>query len=192
MACTFSRDLPPTSFQTNTLFGVYIRMFAKSRLRFGLQVRSETEAKLIAAFERGCEEQNANFSVFDRKKLSSEIQIFQPTTNFENSIATRTPRSGKERSFTVTGQIRLPGVTGNTQAPTAVNNNGATLASTSVNVMGGQGTLPSSTRAMAATTSNFVYEGASIAQEHVERTPCRRHEEHRVYGAGMSFARYWS
>ena len=34
---------------------------------------------------------------------------------------------------------------------------------------GGQDTLPSSSQAMAATTSNFVYEGASIAKEHVER-----------------------
>ena len=38
----------------------------------------------------------------------------------------------------------------------------------SVNVIGGQGTLPSSSQAVAATTSNFVYEAASIAQEHVE------------------------
>ena len=59
---------------------------------------------------------------------------------------------------------------GNTPAPTAVNiNNGAALASVSVNIMGGQGTMPSSRQAMAATTSNFVYEGESIAQEHVER-----------------------
>ena len=43
-----------------------------------------------------------------------------------------------------TGQVRLPGVTGNNPAPTAVNNNGADLASVSVNVMGGQGTLPPS------------------------------------------------
>ena len=35
--------------------------------------------------------------------------------------------------------------------------------------MGGRGTLPSSSLAMAATSSNFVYEGASIAQEHVQR-----------------------
>ena len=35
--------------------------------------------------------------------------------------------------------------------------------------MEGQGTLPSYGQAMTATTSNFVYEGASITQEHVER-----------------------
>ena len=68
-----------------------------------------------------------------------------------------------------TGQVRLPGVTGILPAPTAVNNDGSALASVSVNVMGGQGTLPSSRQAMAATTSSFVYEGVSIAQEHVER-----------------------
>ena len=59
----------------------------------------------------------------------------------------------------------LPGVTGNTPAPTAVNNNGTALASISVNVIGGQGTLPSSRQTVTATTSNFVNEGASIAQE---------------------------
>ena len=35
--------------------------------------------------------------------------------------------------------------------------------------MGGQGTLPFYGQAMVATTSNFVYEEASIAQERVER-----------------------
>ena len=89
----------------------------------------------------------------------------------------------------------MPGLTGNTPAPTAaVNNNGAVLASVSVNVMRGQGTLPSSRQAMAATTSYFVYAGASIiAQEHVERDATvkvphaqhRRHTEHWLYGAGM-------
>ena len=49
-------------------------------------------------------------------------------------------------------------MTGNTPAPTAVNTNRATLASVAVNIMGGQGILPSSKQAMAA-TSNFVYEG---------------------------------
>ena len=53
--------------------------------------------------------------------------------------------------------------------PTAVIDEGAALASVSVNVIGGQGTMPSSRQAMAATTSNSVYEGASIALEHVER-----------------------
>ena len=87
-------------------------------------------------------------------------------------------------------------MTGNTPAPTAaVNNNGAALASVSVNVMRGQGILPSSRQAMAVTTSYFVYEGASIAQEHdVERDATvikvlhaqhRRHTEHWLYGAGM-------
>ena len=60
-------------------------------------------------------------------------------------------------------------MTGNTPAPTPVNNNGAALASVSVNVLGGQGTLPSSRQAMAAITSNLVDESASIAQEHIER-----------------------
>ena len=40
----------------------------------------------------------------------------------------------------------------------------------SVNIMvGGRGTLPSSCQATAVTTSNFVFEGASLAQEHVQR-----------------------
>ena len=46
---------------------------------------------------------------------------------------------------------------------------GAALASVSGNIMGGQGTLQSSGQAIVATISNFAYEGASIAQEHVER-----------------------
>ena len=81
----------------------------------------------------------------------------------EESRASRAPPQ--------TGQVRLPSVTGNTPAPTAVNNNGAALASVSVNVVGGQRTMPSSSQAMAATTSYyyFVYKGASIAQEHIER-----------------------
>ena len=60
---------------------------------------------------------------------------------------------------------------GNSPAPNAVNDNGAALAfaSESVNVKRGRGTLLSSSQAMAATTNNFVYEGASIAQEYVER-----------------------
>ena len=66
-------------------------------------------------------------------------------------------------------QVWLPGVTGNTGAHCAVNNNGAALASASVNVMRRQDILPSSSQAMAATTSNFFYEGASIAQEYVNR-----------------------
>ena len=60
-----------------------------------------------------------------------------------------------------------------TPAPTAVNNNGAALASVSVNVIGGQGTLPYSKQAMAGKSS------AAAAL-------CRRHADHRVYGAGMS------
>ena len=64
----------------------YRRVFAKSRLRFGLQVPSKAETKSNFDFKRVtksnfgfkgvCEEQSANFSVFDRKKLSFEIQIF--------------------------------------------------------------------------------------------------------------------
>ena len=53
-----------------------IRVFAKSRLRFGLQVRSKTETKPNFGFRRVCEEQSAKFSVFGRNKLSFEIQIF--------------------------------------------------------------------------------------------------------------------
>ena len=71
--------------------------------------------------------------------------------------------SGASRAQQQTCQIRLPGVIGNTPAPTAVNNNGAALASVSVNVMGGQGAISSSRQTMAATISNFAYEGASIA-----------------------------
>ena len=77
--------------------------------------------------------------------------------------------SGASRAQQQIGQIRFPGVTENTPAPIAVNNDGTALASVSVNFMGGQGPLSSSRESMAATTSNFVYEGASIAQEHVER-----------------------
>ena len=76
---------------------------------------------------------------------------------------------GASRAQQQTGQVRLPGVTGNIPASTAVNNDGVALASVSVNDIEGQGTLPSSRHAMVATTSNFVYEGASIVQEHVER-----------------------
>ena len=78
--------------------------------------------------------------------------------------------SGASCAQQQTGRVRLPGVTGTTPAPTDVNNNGAALASASVYVMGGaRDTLLSSRQAMAATTSNFVYESASIAQKHVER-----------------------
>ena len=77
--------------------------------------------------------------------------------------------NGAPRAQQQTGQVWLPGITVNTPAPTAaINDNGAALASVSVNVMGGQGTLPYSRQAIAATTSNFVYQGASIAQEHVK------------------------
>ena len=80
----------------------------------------------------------------------------------EESRASRAPSQ--------TGQVRLSSVAGNTPALTAVNNNGAALASVSMNVMRGQGTVPPTSQAMAATTSYyFVYEGASIAQEHIER-----------------------
>ena len=95
--------------------------------------------------------------------------------------------SGASRAQQQTGQIRLRGVTGNTSLPTAVNSNSAALVSvSSVNAMGGQGTLPSSRQAMtAATSSNFAYKGASIAQEHVVGATCRRHAEFRDDGAGM-------
>ena len=62
-------------------------------------------------------------------------------------------------------------MTGNTPAPTAVNNNCAALASVSVNVMN-EGTRHSAILQAGHgrhTTSNFVYEGTSIAQEHIER-----------------------
>ena len=67
----------------------------------------------------------------------------------------RKESGGRERSFTLaqqqTGQVRLPGVTGNTNtpAPTTVNNDSsAALVSASMNVVGGQGTLTSSSHAM--------------------------------------------
>ena len=85
------------------------------------------------------------------------------------SVGVEKSGSSSRASKEQTCQVRLPGVTGKSPAPTAVNNNGAALASVSVNVMGGQGTMPSSRQAMAATSSNFVYEGSSIAQEHTER-----------------------
>ena len=50
--------------------------------------------------------------------------------------------SRASRAQQPTAQVRLlPGVTGNTPAPTAVNNSGAALASVSVKFMGGQDTL---------------------------------------------------
>ena len=52
-------------------------MLAKSRLRFGLQVQSKTETKPNVGFKRVCEEQSANFSIFDKNKISFEIQIFK-------------------------------------------------------------------------------------------------------------------
>ena len=55
------------------------RVLAKSRLRFGLQVRSKTETKPNFGFERVCEEQSVNFSGSERKKLLFEIQIFLST-----------------------------------------------------------------------------------------------------------------
>ena len=95
--------------------------------------------------------------------------------------------SGASHAQQQTGQIRLRGVTGNTSLPTAVNSNSAVLVSvSSVNAMGGQGTLPPSRQAMTATTtSNFAYTGASIAQEHAVGATCRQHAEFRVYGVGM-------
>ena len=49
--------------------------------------------------------------------------------------------------------------------------------------MGGQGTLPSSSQAMAATASNFAHEGASIAQKDVERNAAVKVRQlHRVGG----------
>ena len=60
----------------NSTYYFINRVFAKSRLRFGLQVRSKTKTKPNFGFKRKCEEQSVNFSVFDREKLSSEIQIF--------------------------------------------------------------------------------------------------------------------
>ena len=52
------------------------KVFAKSRLRFGLQVQRKTETIPNFGFKKVCEEQSVNFSVFDRKKLPFEIQIF--------------------------------------------------------------------------------------------------------------------
>ena len=121
-----------------------------------------------------------DFSVFGRNNLSFEIKIFlkthkKPTNLKANGTATSNYRRVMEVSgaslllllfltFSFTRaqhyQVRLPGITGNTPGPTAVNKNGAALASVSANIMGGQSTLSSSRQAMAATTSNFVYEGA--------------------------------
>ena len=126
-----------------------IRVFAKSRLRFGLQVRSKTKTKLIFGFIKVCKEQSVKYSVFDRKKLSFEIQVFQPQKMLiyylkANITATSNYRgveeSGASHAEQQTGQVRLPGVTGNTPAPNAANNNGAALATASRNVMGGQAT----------------------------------------------------
>ena len=61
--------------------------------------------------------------------------------------------------------------------------------------------MPSSRQAMTATTSYFVYEGASITQEHVERdVAVKVLQLHnvggifyrcRVYDAGKSVSRYY-
>ena len=120
-----------------------------------------------------------NFSVFGREELSFEIQILVSTAKnnkFKSQISTATinyrgvmEESGALRAQQHARRVWLPGVTGNTPAPTVVNKNGSALASDSVNVMGGQGTIPSPRQAMAATTSYFVYEGANIAQEYGER-----------------------
>ena len=48
-------------------------------------------------------------------------------------------KSGASRAQPQTGQVRLPRVTGNTPAPTAVNNNDVSLASVSITFMGVQG-----------------------------------------------------
>ena len=79
-------------------------------------------------------------------------------------------KNGASRAQQETGQIRLPGVTGNTPAPTAGNNIGAALASVSVNVIGGQ-----RHSAILQTGHGHHYQQlclrdkASIAQDHVER-----------------------
>ena len=100
--------------------------------------------------------------------------------------------SRASRAQLQTGQVRLPDVTANIPAPTAVNNNCATLAYVWADVMGGQGSLPSSKQAMATTTGNFAYEGEYRSR--ACRTGCcgqnaaaasyRRHTEQRIYGAG--------
>ena len=73
----------------------------------------------------------------------------------EESRASRAPPQ--------TGQVRLPSVTGNTPAPTAaVNNNGAALASVSVNVMGGQGTCHPPARPRPPDTTLFTKARVSL------------------------------
>ena len=116
----------------------------------------------------------SRFSVFSLNPRKPQITLLIILTLKANSTATSNYRGVEESGATPakqqTGQVRLPGVTGNTPAPTAaVKYYSAALASASANVIGGQGTLPSSSQAMAVTTSNFVCEAACIAQEYVEQ-----------------------
>ena len=101
----------------------FIRVLAKTRLRFGLQVRSKTETKPNFGPKRVCEEQSANSSVFDGNKLSSEIQIFlstyektqlqKPTVPLQYKQLHRgVEESGTSRAQQKTGQVRLHGMTG--------------------------------------------------------------------------------
>ena len=68
MSSSVDRSWGPAGSATEVLF-----------LRFDLQVRGKTEINPNFGFKRVCEEQSVNFSVFDRKKLSFEIQIFLST-----------------------------------------------------------------------------------------------------------------
>ena len=85
----------------------------------------------IIGLKRVCEEQSANFLVFDRNKLSSRLKAIQTATSKYREVE----ESGRSRTQQQAGQVRLPGVTRNTPAPAAVNNNGAAQAF-SVNVIG--------------------------------------------------------
>ena len=91
--------------------------------------------------------------------------------------------SGASRAQQQVGQVRLPGVTGSAPAPTAANNNGAALASVSVNVMGGQGTMPSSRQAMAATTSYTLFTKARVSLRSMwNRMPRLKCQQHNIGG----------
>ena len=89
------------------------RVFAKSGLRLGLQVRSKTETKPNLGFKRVCEEQSVNFSFFQKKEPSVRDSDFssipRKTTNLKANSSTASlqlPRSGGEQGFTCSAADR--------------------------------------------------------------------------------------
>ena len=80
--------------------------------------------------------------------------------------------TGALRAQQQTGQVRLPGVTGNNPAAAAVNNTGVALASVSSNVSWRDKALSAILQQQLTTT---LFSKASIAQEHAERDAAVNH-----------------